>query len=330
MPSDKKSIVFNGRNIIELPADEVHDSLLSRLNFHHLYYFWVVASHGSIRRGSEHLLLSPPTVSRQIKELESKLDTQLFTRGPHKLVLTEQGESIRQLCDELFGLANQLVTGLATRRKGRGLCLSIGLVGSIPRLLVLKALEFVSELPEPVSIDCQDILEEDFALQLSKKSFDMVLVETHAGLPTTNSEFACYMISESPVMVYGNTSLVHQFRKGFPRSLESAPMLLPPHGSTFRQRLDLFFRENNIKPYVRGEFADSTLLKLFGEAGHGLFCLPASIATELLNRYNCKVLGQLDGVVSRCFAIVPERLISNPIVLAILDCARKSLSADSF
>ena len=46
------------------------------LNYHHLYYFWVVAREGSITKGSERLSLSEPTISAQIAALEKSLDHQ--------------------------------------------------------------------------------------------------------------------------------------------------------------------------------------------------------------------------------------------------------------
>jgi LysR family transcriptional activator of nhaA len=104
-------------------------------------------------------------------------------------------------------------------------------------------------------------------------------------------------------------------------------MLLPASGTKFRQQLDQFFQEQDIKPNIRGEFVDSTLVKLFGEAGHGLFCVPASIAFEVQSRYRCKILGSLDGVVTRYFALVPESSVSSPIIGAVLDSARRSLSS---
>ena len=44
------------------------------LNYHHLFYFWVVARKGSITEASKELRLAHPTISEQIHELEDQLD----------------------------------------------------------------------------------------------------------------------------------------------------------------------------------------------------------------------------------------------------------------
>ena len=62
------------------------------LNYHHLYYFWVVAKHGSIARAVDELRLAQPTISGQIKLLEDTLGEKLFVRagrGPKGLTATE-------------------------------------------------------------------------------------------------------------------------------------------------------------------------------------------------------------------------------------------------
>ena len=49
------------------------------LNYHHLLYFWAVAKEGSLRRGSEILHVSQPSISTQLKQLEEALEL-LFSR----------------------------------------------------------------------------------------------------------------------------------------------------------------------------------------------------------------------------------------------------------
>ncbi len=54
------------------------------LNYHHLRYFWTVATEGSLARAAEKLHVFQPSISEQICELESVLDEKLFRReGPN-------------------------------------------------------------------------------------------------------------------------------------------------------------------------------------------------------------------------------------------------------
>ena len=50
------------------------------LNYHHLRYFWAVASEGTLARAAAKLSVSQPSLSGQIGELESALGEKLFRR----------------------------------------------------------------------------------------------------------------------------------------------------------------------------------------------------------------------------------------------------------
>jgi LysR family transcriptional activator of nhaA len=74
-----------------------------------------------------------------------------------------------------------------------------------------------------------------------------------------------------------------------------------------------------------GEFEDSALMKSFGSAGIGVFAAPLLMAKAILAQYDCELIGQLDGVVERFYAISVERRIKHPAVAAICQSARESL-----
>lgn len=70
-----------------------------------LRYFLAVAREGSVTRAARALHLTPPTLSRQIRELEEELGQTLFSRGGRELSLTREGLLLRQRAEEIVGLA---------------------------------------------------------------------------------------------------------------------------------------------------------------------------------------------------------------------------------
>ncbi len=54
------------------------------LNYHHLYYFWMVAREGSIARACTQLYLTQPTISGQLRSLEKAVGVKLFEPGRPK------------------------------------------------------------------------------------------------------------------------------------------------------------------------------------------------------------------------------------------------------
>lgn len=62
------------------------------MDYTQLRTFTVVAHTGNLTQAAEHLHLSQPAVSAQIKSLEKNLDIQLFNRNAHGMSLTAAGE----------------------------------------------------------------------------------------------------------------------------------------------------------------------------------------------------------------------------------------------
>ena len=63
----------------------------SRVNFHHLHYFWAVAKDGNLTRTARRLHVSQSALSSQIKQLEDQLGEPLFVRQGRGHARTEAG-----------------------------------------------------------------------------------------------------------------------------------------------------------------------------------------------------------------------------------------------
>ena len=73
---------------------------------------------------------------------------------------------------------------------------------------------------------------------------------------------------------------------------------------------------------VVGTFEDSALIDAFGQAGAGLFAMPSAIDGEVRRQYRVRLVGHLEAVRQRFYAITVERKLRNPAVIAISERAR--------
>ena len=72
-----------------------------------LQYFLAVAREQNISAAAQSLHLTQPTLSRQLKELEDELGTQLMIRGNRKIILTEEGALLRKRAEEILELVDR-------------------------------------------------------------------------------------------------------------------------------------------------------------------------------------------------------------------------------
>ncbi len=105
----------------------------------------------------------------------------------------------------------------------------------------------------------------------------------------------------------------------------AAPLLLPTANATVRRLLDAWLGRHEIHPTLVGEFEDSATLKTFGQEGYGLFPGSTTMEKRICRQYHVQVVGRLDSVRQRFYAITVERRLKHPAVLAIIDKARHEI-----
>lgn len=290
------------------------------LNHHHLFHFWTVVREGGVTRASEKLHVSQPTISGQLRELEEALGEKLLRRSGRTVVLTDIGRTVYRFADEMLDLDRELLQAVKGRptRPGR---LAVGVAMVVPKLVAYRMLEPALHLPEPIRLDCVHERPERLLAELAVYGLDVVLADAPAPAAVKVRAYS-HLLGECGVSVFGAARLAAAHRRGFPGSLDGAPFLLPSEDSALRLSLEEWFQRKKIRPRVVGTFEDSALLDAFGQAGAGLFAMPAAIEAELRRQYRVRVVGRLDSVRQRFYAISVERKLRNPAVVAISERAR--------
>lgn len=294
------------------------------LNYHHLLYFWVVAREGSIVRASQELNLAQPTISGQIRVLEEELGEKLFMRVGRNLALTDTGHIVYRYADEIFTLGRELREALQGRVTDHPMRVTIGITDVLPKLVAYRLLEPALHIAGPVQLTCQEGKLEQLLAELAVYKLDVVLSDAPIG-PLVKVRAFNHLLGECSVSFFGAPTLAAAYRQHFPQSLQHAPLLAPTGNTVLRRNLDQWFDEQGLHPIIVGEFEDSALLKVFGQQGLGLFTAPSVIEAEVKRQYNVEVIGRVDAVKERFYAITVNRKLRHPAVIAMSDTAQQNL-----
>jgi len=291
------------------------------LNYHHLRYFWTVANEGGLRPAAEKLRVSQPSISAQVRELEAALGEKLFRRSGRANVLTDAGQMALRYADEIFSLGRELAAAIKQRPGAQELRLHVGIVDSLPKLVANEILRPVFTLPQPVHLVCREGKIEDLLGQLAAHRLDLVLADEPAP-STMKIRVFSHLLGESDVTICAAPALAKKLRRGFPRSLNGAPALLPAETTGLRRSLEKWFLEAGIRPRVVGEFEDAALMKVMAADGKGFIPLPAVVATEAVTRFGLRTVATTTKCRDQFFAITGERRIHHPAVAVITASAR--------
>ena len=293
------------------------------LNYHHLFYFWVVAKEGSIVAASGELRLAHPTIRAQLHRLEESLGRKLFERQGRRLVLTDFGRVAQRYADDIFSTGRELLDAARGDGLDKPTRLVIGVSDALPKSIVYRILEPAFGADAGINLICrEDRSTEAFLGELAMHTVDVVISDAPAQPGGAVRTFS-HPLGECGTAFFAAPDLARSCRRGFPRSLDGAPFLLPGASSAMRRELEAWFDAVGARPRVVAEVDDAALAKVLGEAGRGVFVAPDVVEDEIKRRYAVELVGRVAEVRQRFFMISVERRIRHPAIVAMTEAARE-------
>ena len=292
------------------------------LNYHHLLYFWTVARTGSISAASKELRLASPTISNQIRKLEDNLGEELLRRSGRKLVLTDMGRIAMRYAEEIFSLGQEFTSTMKERPTGRPVRFCVGIADVVPKIVAFRLIEPALHLGMPVHLVCREDRPDHLLADLAVHDIDVVLSDAPVS-PSANIRAFNHLLGTCGVTFFAPKKFAF-LKKGFPRSLDGAPFLLPLSNTALRRDLDEWFHSHNLRPAVMGEFADLALLGIFAEEAFGAFAVPAAME-EQMRRAGFQRIGGIRAITVSFYAITVERQVRHPAVAAVCETARDAM-----
>jgi len=294
------------------------------LNYQHLFYFWAVAREGGVGRAARKLDLAPSTVSGQVRALEGAVKQPLFTRAGRELRLTDAGRTVLGYADRIFALGGELRDALRGGAAGRPVRLTVGVANAVPKLLAHRLLAPVLRLPGPVHLSCYEARLDRLLSEFSLHHLDVLLTDVPVGR-ALKVRGHTHPLGECGVTFCAAPRLAAAHERGFPKTLDGAPFLLPTDNTALRWSLEAWFAAEGVRPMVRGEFEDTALLTEFGRAGEGVFAVPTAVEADVRRAYGVRVVGRVGAIRERFYAVSPGRAPTHAAVAGLVAAARDGL-----
>ncbi|MCG8672632.1 MAG: transcriptional activator NhaR [Pseudomonadales bacterium] len=301
---------------------------MSQLNYHHLYYFYVIAREGSIVNASKKLHLTPQTVSGQLSAFEDYLGTQLFDRKGKRLLLNATGKLTFSYAEDIFALGNELQHALHSSEVGQQVIFTVGVTDVIPKVFTFDLLKTCFEIDESIRLVCREGDLDSLLADLAISRVDIVISDRQLT-PGSPIKAYSHLLGETGLTFYADKRSSRKLSKNFPQSLDQESFLICGDKSNQKHNLLSWFETLQISPKIVAEFDDSALMKFFGQAGFGVFCTPSTIEQHIIQQYNVSTIGRTEDVGERFYAISPERKLKHPGVKHLVEAAKRMFEVGS-
>jgi LysR family transcriptional activator of nhaA len=293
---------------------------MTPLNYNHLYYFYAVATEGSIAKASIRLNLTPQTISGQITRFEAQIGVDLFDRKGKTLHLSEMGQLIYKNAEEIFELGDEVRNLLKTHQPAHLLTFTVGITDVIPKVVAYKLLSPALNMEKTVRLVCNEGDQDSLLSDLAINRLDLILTDQplQAG---RHVKAYNHLLAESGLTFFASRKLASHYTKEFPQSLSGQPFLMQGKKAAVRQRLSSWLDKNDIIPNIVAEFDDSALLKSFGQAGYGIFTGPTLIEETIASQYQVDIIWRTEEIKEQYYVISPDRRIKHPATLEVINAA---------
>lgn len=283
------------------------------LNYHHLYYFRMIATEGGIAKAAEKLRLGQPTLSAQLKQLEEMVGKSLFERRNRKMILTEAGKSALDYANEIFRLGGEMIEVLQDKNLDNQTHIQIGALDSVPKSIILSLVSEAYRISPLCTVSILEGKGDELIRELYSHKLDLILSNYPPALEQ-NQVFS-KSVAKLPVSIFGSKKF-RSVKKSFPQSLNGKPFVLPTAHSKLRHDLNHYFKLLDINIAPAAETQDTSLQKLLAANGIGL--APFS-ETGNLHEENLVRLGRLKGVYEEVWLISAQRKIENPVAAKLMN-----------
>ena len=285
------------------------------LNYHHLNYFYVIATEQSVTKAGKKLRLAQSTLSAQLSQFEDHIGVKLFDRKGKKLTLTDMGHRVFAYAQQIFSLGAELQDLIRDRQSDEILKVQVGVTDAVPKHVPQSLLEHVLSRTGTQILVVEGRLEK---LMRELASFHLDLVISNIQPPAeAGLKVMTKLVGDFPVEVVGAPRFA-QLAADFPHSLSGVDMILPMAGSQLRREFESYLELRHVRPRIRAEVEDFELQKRLALAGLGITLMPLNaVRAEIASGQLIKI-SDVPVTHEKLWLISGQRFNHNPVAKEIM------------
>jgi DNA-binding transcriptional LysR family regulator len=268
-----------------------------------LRYFLAVARFRSFTRAAEALLISQPSLSRAIADLERGFETTFFTRTTRAVELTDEGHEFQSTAHDIVNSYDNALGRFAAFRAGERGTVTIAALpslaaGRLPGLLAA----FLASHPQ-VNVNVRERMSSDLLHDVRNGHADLAI----SDFTDDSEDVTPFALSEDEMKaVIPKESELARLSALTWKDLARSSFIAIRDGSSVRRMTDSGFSTANISPDRVREVESVAAAGAYIATGLGVTAIPAS-ALHLMNLSNVHIRDLHDPVIRRTITLYQRR-----------------------
>lgn len=220
-------------------------------DFNKYRIFYTVAECSSFSEAADVLHISQPAISYAIKELESKLDTQLFIRSKTGIKLTDDGEKLCHYVQKAFNNIFKGEKSIMEHDDDNSGLIRIGIYSHISKLMLPKIIKKFQDIHPKAKFSIYQSANYDLKDKLKHKEVDFVVLQypIYMNEDGVMEEIVCRI----PTTFFATKEMYDMYKNG----CDKYPLVLPFEGYADIDSMEERLRRHNVKFDIKAKSYDS-------------------------------------------------------------------------
>lgn len=250
------------------------------LNMNQLRSFYMAAKRRSISEAAQALMVTPPAITMQVKQLEESVGIRLLVRNGNSIRLTDTGEIVFKRAEKIFQEIHEMEGFLEDMSTGKSGELRIG-CPEIPLKRLMPLIQVFKQTYPGIRIILDQGSNADMVKSIGDHRNELAVIRYRPS----SSRLKVRVIWKEEIVLITSPKSVH-----LPGSeisvmqLSEIPLIIRREGSAVRQVVLEYLRKFKVNPLVAMESASIALLKEFVQQDSGVgFVEKDAVAEEVAN-----------------------------------------------
>jgi DNA-binding transcriptional LysR family regulator len=262
------------------------------LNMNQLRAFYTAAKLGSVSKAAEKLMVTPPAITMQVKQLEATVRIRLLVREGNSIRLTQIGGQVFEKAKAVFQEIHEMEGFLEDISSGKSGELRIGCPETPARYLMPKLVAEFKESHPDIRIIIDQGRNAEMVKSIEDYRNELAIIQYRPN----NSRLKVKVIRAEEVVLIASPTSSH-IRSGeiSATQLSEAPLILQREGSAVREVVLEYLRKFRVTPLIAMESSSVALLKEFVQQDNGVGFVERDAIREELNTGSLKIVRILEG-----------------------------------